>query len=344
MEPVIIDVGHWAELSDGAQTEALRCGDIRRGVFDKDNRQLLREMRSTDELSILGADIVDGAYGPGSALGRLEFAQAMVRRGLRVSILSFSISEDMHPSVQRRLCRLNGVNLTVRDPYSLDRLHNIGVDARLVPDIAFAFQKKKVSAAGSRTLEWVRKVREAGLTPVALNVNRTTASLTGGVSRLYEKVAQLFSETSNWGIAWVLLPHDTKGDWSDYRVLAGVLEGPRAPAIHLADDALNATDIREICGSVSACITGRKHLLLAAYCEGTPSLGLDYLGKFQGLYNLVGVDGSPIDVGVGDWPARAAHSLAVLLSHGESERTRLKSRSAQLGAAAAGHFDRTHWE
>ena len=48
-----------------------------------------------------------------------------------------------------------------------------------------------------------------------------------------------------------------------------------------------ATDIKFICRELDVVLTGRMHLGIAALGQGTAVMGVEYQGKFEGLFRLL---------------------------------------------------------
>lgn len=324
---------------DGFATQA--TGDARFGLLAAPVRRLAR--RSVcGRMVILGADVIDGAYSTPQAAWRLSLARQLASTS-EVSVISFSLSERVAPSVAKQFRTLpTNVKLTCRDPLSAERFRYLmGRQLSVYPDLAFAFLGTGPSPYVRASLDFIERQRKGGRLVVGLNVNREIVRRFGGIGAVAREVRTMVGRLGSTECSLVLIPHDRKGEHPDERVLQAVLaklNQANDPVPAHAAPTLSASDIRCLVRALDVCVTGRMHLMVAAICSGTATLGLEYLDKFEGLQSLVGLPIPLVREGEMYWGESVANRVEDLMRL-PSLSGELEDRARLLGALARKHIE-----
>lgn len=234
---------------------------------------------------MVGADVIDGAYAPGSVIRRLGILaeHARQRRGARV--LGSSLNETPDADCIAALAALPAsVGVLARDKISYGRLtSHLTRPIGLVADLAFLLEPRPQSQEAQDTLQWIRGRRQDGDRVVALNINALVEAQAPGFAAAHRT---LVFELMKRNVSFVLVPHDTRGERSDAELSAEATAG-------FSTQRVRQLDPREP-GMIKAClmaadliVTSRMHVAILGMGGGTPALSFGYQGKFEGLYDLL---------------------------------------------------------
>jgi polysaccharide pyruvyl transferase WcaK-like protein len=241
---------------------------------------------------VLGADIMDGYYSPGTTLRILALADLARRGGARVSITGFSFNETPSPELAPAFERVDpAVAFNLRDEISLARFRRFCRAAPVaVADVAFLLPPDTAAPALAPVSDWIAARRADGDRVVAINLhpmlvkNPTAAQLDAMVARVADAMR---TTGATRRVAWLLLPHDFRGDIGDGTCLGPLAERLRAQAPDLrhllVETAYSAAQLKAIAAMTDGVVTGRMHLAIAALGSGVPVGGFTYQDKFQGL-------------------------------------------------------------
>lgn len=249
--------------------------------------RLALRMRAYDALYVIGADIIDGVYDPRRALVRLRLMKRAAEAGVRTVLVGSSISATPDPACLQALGELPpSVRLNVRDPVSRARLSPyLRRPPTIAADAAFLMAGMPVPAPPPRVAEWLEAMRDAGRTPLAVNLH---GGQTVKEPRLLDAMRRVIHRlTTDDGFAVLLMPHDARPP-SDVDV-ARALAAPARPSVHLYDGPLDPQAVRGTLARVPLSLTGRMHLAILGLGVGTIPTAVVYQGKFEGLYRLAGL-------------------------------------------------------
>jgi colanic acid/amylovoran biosynthesis protein len=245
-------------------------------------------------LVVLGADVMDGHYGPLFTARRLFAADLIAREGVPTIITGFSFNDHPHPLLAPIFDRLDRrVSLNVRDPLSLRRLQAFSSrPATLVADVAFLLEPDEASPRLGPIFDWVAARRRAGDRVFALNLHPVLGGPDVSKRLAVAAAAAIKAISSGERVAWLLLAHDFRTRTACSETLAEV---ERHAGATLGDrllrptDELTAAELKAIVGRVDGVLSGRMHLAIAALGQGTPVACLTYQGKFEGLFEHFGL-------------------------------------------------------
>lgn len=238
----------------------------------------------------LGADIIDGSYGPRIPALMLIAADLAARSGSRAAILGCSFGMEPAPHLKSVFRQLDPrVNLNIRDPLSLHRMQAFApVSAGLVADLAFTLRPGQPDG---RAASWIEARRSAGCRVIGVNVhtilvrNPDAAWIETMTASLTRAICDVAADRK---VSWLLLPHDYRenvGDVDCLRRISGALQHQAGVQFLLLEGQHSAADLKALVGCLDGVVTGRMHLAIAALGMGVPALGLTYADKFEGLFS-----------------------------------------------------------
>lgn len=269
-------------------------------------RGLLAGARS---FSVVGADVVDGAYSYRRSVQRVSLANYVATCGLPARILGFSWNHAPDPRALRALRSAGsaGVRLYARDPVSAARVRNRGIaGVHDAADLAF-------SANSRSELPPQAFVPGIGDDFAVVNVNGLPwqgGSEESKTSEYEEIVGSLLAA----GLEVVILPHDSRVASSDVDAGRRLRERCESPSVHLIDRLLAPKEVRALAAAASIVVSGRMHLAILALWSGVPALTLSRQGKVEGLMQLFGAPELLLDYSPGFGREAASRSQRIIES------------------------------
>ncbi|GLJ60717.1 hypothetical protein GCM10017576_08460 [Microbacterium barkeri] len=238
--------------------------------------KLARVLNSATNLSIVGADIMDGAYNAKASTRRSLIAARAAAAGLDVRILGFSWNgqPDAAAESELRAASEHGVRLLARDGSSSARLRAAGMsNVTDVADIVFTSSSLSdapvVPGGGPYAV-----INASGL--VARSVDQTAAYVSV-IERLHEQ-----------GIGTVLLPHVVRaeGDPAQLALIHERLSPQARERSLLITEELEPAQVRALAAGAEFVVTGRMHLSVMSLRQGVPAVVVATQGKVEGLMEL----------------------------------------------------------
>ena len=239
-------------------------------------------------VTVLGADTIDGAYDHSFLAHRVEALNLCARSGYPAKLVNFSLREDPSRHAISLLRKLDStVELWARDTVSQQRATEfLGRQIRLSPDVGALMPPAQSVPASSGTNE-----RRVVLVP-----NAHFASLFGlSWNDLVEFWVELASEVSSRDFAVNLLAHDLRPHPGDRQLVADV--GQHCTSLGLDCETQfpqSAPEAKSYIQQASACIAARMHACVAALSSMVPTVGIEYLGKFEGQFDWYGTLGAVV--------------------------------------------------
>ena len=274
-------------------------------------RDLFRLLGSARSLTVVGADIMDGAYNVRASIRRADVATLARSVGVPARILGFSWNDSPHPGARRALSRAAraGTRLLVRDPLSARRARADGLPN--VTEVA-----DPVFSARTRSPD----VTEGILGPMPRNYVVVNASGFLGRStdqiREYEAIVRSLLDA---GLTVVLLPHVVRSSADDAAACRAIALRVPDSRVVLVERLLEPAEVRGLCAGARFVLTGRMHLAIQALWSAVPAIALSSQGKVEGLMALLGTEALCVSPGPG-LANRVAPLRAALLDEGERER------------------------
>lgn len=266
------------------------------GVFNKTHgiTNFHRHLLEAKGVVMLGADIMDGHYDPGFVCQLIALANHASRCNVPVSILGFSFNKAPHPSVLHAFSTLKkNIAVFIRCELSRQRFSQMTkCQSDLVADVAFLLRP---SHPGDAVLTWIRQQREKNSWVVGLNINFHAFGrlANNNIDQFVEKfIDYLPAIIDQRPISYLFIPHDFKKKSGDV-TLAEKFTAKYATTF--ADRAWcfktnNPSEVKGLMSHLDCLLTGRMHLAIAALGAGTPTVGIDYQDKFEGLFMHFGLN------------------------------------------------------
>ena len=244
---------------------------------------LIRQTSRYSHMFFIGADVIDGAYNPGSVCRRLSLLDEAAAAGRQATVLGASYNEMPDRMTEAALKRLrDDVTICARDALSRARLQQrTSRPIRQTADLAFMLTPRPAHPDAVAACTWIRTRRAHGGPVVALAANYLQAATQPGLrDALREYVHALTSR--GWSI--LLVPHDTRTAEPDAALLryaAAALAPGQLPRTYLMETPSPGA-IKAALAETDLLVTGRLHALILAMGSGTPGIGLAYQNKFEG--------------------------------------------------------------
>lgn len=248
-------------------------------------RQAAAIMQTHSSLTVVGADIMDGAYSRREAVLRYSLLKMGNDLGLGTRVLGFSWSEHRDRAVRSALLATQPETLLmVRDTVSMERLRRAAgaVRAEQVSDSAFACQG--IDEVHSLR-PWLDRQSSMARPLVVLNVSGLLARRVD-LSQDYRRVMGFLQERN---CAVIVLPHVIRSSDNDLEAALQVVD-PRQENIYVVDELLSPRQVSWVAGQSRAVITGRMHLAVLSLSQGVPPLVLGSQGKVEGMLAYFGLD------------------------------------------------------
>ncbi|WP_166784118.1 oligosaccharide flippase family protein [Cryobacterium suzukii] len=292
-------------------------------------------------LSVIGADIMDGAYSVRASARRADVASLARSVGVEARILGFSWNGHANVGVRRSLARAGrmGTRLQLRDPVSSERARADRFDTVIdVADAVFA----------ARTSSDLAVTEYLGATPARYAVVNASA-LVGRSFDQTREYARIVTALLEAGLQVVLLPHvvRTSGDdaaacravfdrWTETDRLAQADRMTNSRVV-LVNRLLTPAEVRGLCAGAEIVLTGRMHLAVQAMFHGVPAVALSTQGKVAGMMRLFNTQELCVEPGVGLAERMIPVALAVLADR-QRYRDRLAERLPEVRRLAALNF------
>lgn len=342
-------------------------GDIARGVrqvsiegyfsatnFPRAVWTLLRVLSGARSLSILGADVMDGAYSRSRSLRRICMLELAAALGVRSRVLGFSYSDRHNPSTHQYFIRISKhATLYPRDTKSYERLKE-SFQANVIgaADTAFLLEKaSQPTPTAAEALKFITRKRKAGDKVIAFNANPLGASMSAGANSASSRIDNLETLVGNHLRAilddqplcsLVLIPHDPREPHNDRRLLQrayNTLPADYRARVFCAFDAITARDVKLLCFHVDFALTGRMHMGIAALGAGCPTAFLDFQGKVRGLLERFGIPDLVFDWDVYKCTDRFVLFIREKLDQADVYRAKVDAAHESMVSLAKRNFD-----
>lgn len=255
-------------------------------------KQFINIASNFSHFIVMGADVLDGAYGTINSIQRLRLLNLAAKMGMKTAITGCSFNGAKEKRILRQLvaAERSGTVIHAREKVSLVRLQKFLQEVVPVADLAFMVDVEKYPI-GSKIAEIKNHAanwREDSGLVVGINFcgwNINDKDL------FFDSFATAILKLSDprQKIALILIPHDTREDgWSDLATLEAFHRkiGKRMEVIGTPQDIRSGIDAKQVVSWCDVLLTGRMHLAIAAHDQGVPAVSFSYQGKFEGFYDL----------------------------------------------------------
>jgi polysaccharide pyruvyl transferase WcaK-like protein len=250
-----------------------------------------RLLAGARSLTVVGADIMDGAYDVRASARRADVTTLARLVGVDSRVLGFSWNGRARPGARRALARAGaaGTRLLVRDPKSVERAR--ADDLANVAEVADAvFSARTTSATAADEYLGADPGRYA-----VLNASGLVGRSMDQVGEYEEIVRSLLDR----GLIVVLLPHVVRASADDAAACRAVAERVGDPRVVLVTRVLEPAEVRGLVAGAALVLTGRMHLAIQAFWNCVPAITLSTQGKVEGLMQLFGTETLCVEPGPG---------------------------------------------
>lgn len=302
-----------------------------------DHLRLLLHARKAERFFLLGADVLDGFYNQDVALRMIGLARIADAAGIPATIVGFSLNRSPAPACLQGLQALPPrVRVCCRDPISAERLRTLaGRGCTPSADIAFLLSPGHPTPRVCETQEWIRSEKANGRIVLGVNVNPQV--LAGPEEAARTRLGTTFRsiletlQGSGSRISLVFLPHDVRDvPWCEGLFRAVDSSGTRCRLFPLA----SAAEVKRVCAGLDFAISCRMHLAIACLGQGVPVLGIEYQGKFEGLFGRFAVEHLLQGPDILFNPPRLAAVLAAGLAAREALSAGIRERYPEINQLA----------
>lgn len=229
-------------------------------------------LRRASSLSLIGADVMDGAYNPRASIRRSNLVRLGQSLGVPSRILGFSWNGRAPKPVLEAAIRASraGVQMMLRDPISSQRALAGGLQNTVeVADVVF-----RATTASEPSDLCLSAKRKLALVNISAHIESSFSQIT--------EYVRIIDHLHHRGFDIVLIPHVSR-DGSDDIALTRVLKSELDSRVDLIDRLLKPEEVRGICRRASLVVTGRMHLSIIALSQEVPAVILSSQGKVEGL-------------------------------------------------------------
>ena len=321
--------------------------------FRKPIRCIAEVFSKAKSFSILGADVMDGAYSRSRTMRRIAMADLATSLDLKTQILGFSYSDKYNPETHAYLKSISSkITINARDIKSYDRLKSLSDgEVNHVADTAFLLKPaENLSETAQKAISFAEQHRLKGKKVLAFNANPLGTSMSAGAKKGSEQLndlSDLVSKqvshilTKDTNIVLIFIPHDPREPHNDRSLLQRTYNDQNSAfkeRIFLAFDGISARDVKSICEVSDTVVTGRMHMGIASLGVETPAIFLDFQGKVQGLLDHFQVPELSFDWELYRQPERFSEFVLSTLYKSQSYRETISSNHAKVVALSRSNF------
>lgn len=245
--------------------------------FYSDLKKLLNKMEMGDQLFVIGADIMDGAYSSRSSIRRAAIAGMAAGIGIESRILGFSwnASPKVASKWLTRTVSKRGVKLFLRDPVSYERAIGDGLhNSFSVVDTVFSSTRVE-----SHPIQEELNHRALAIVNISGHIQKSYDQL--------EAYKYIIRNLIDDGYQVILLPHVIKKDSDDLELTMKIYESMDQDHLHIYREISKPAAVRGLVRQAEIIVTGRMHLAIIGLSQGVPAVVLASQGKVEGLVRLL---------------------------------------------------------
>lgn len=243
--------------------------------------QPARQQWGTRPLTVIGADTIRGDYLHGYLSYRVRALQVAASRGMPTQLVHFSFSDSLTQTAVSLLRSLpEQAQLWARDELSRQRAQDVlGRSVKSAPDVA-ALMAPQISPDTEGFLT------QFSSAPVSLVPNAHFMTM-GWQSKetVVDSWLRVAEDVHARGLPLALVPHDVRKRPGDVDLARTISQALGERGIESAVfEAGSAPLAKRVLSQSAAVVSARMHGCVAAMSSGVPTVGIEYLGKFQGQF------------------------------------------------------------
>ncbi|KJL40332.1 colanic acid biosynthesis protein [Microbacterium trichothecenolyticum] len=286
----------------------------------RDLRTLATLLAGARSFSVIGADVMDGAYVERASVSRSLLARRAAELGYDSRIVGFSWNKAPSSGAKAALRAASdaGVALYLRDPYSADRARVDGLRVRDAADIVFTAGTRDDDAVA----RWIPDLEPDGRLALV-----NASGLVGAAVDAYTETVALLR---GHGYRVAIIPHVSRHGADDLplcRTIAERFEGD--DGVTLIPRLLSPGEVRGLGARADIAVTGRMHLAVMSLMAGTPAVTVATQGKVEGLMSLFGTPQLCVEPGDG-FERRLRGAVVATLSDLPRMRAAIGARVADV--------------
>lgn len=243
----------------------------------RDLRRLAALMTGARSFSVIGADVMDGAYVERASISRSLLARRAAERGFDSRIVGFSWNATPRAGATAALRAASdaGAALYLRDPLSAERARRDGLGVRESADIVFTARTRDDDAV----TRWVPDLAP-GERLVLVNAS-------GLVDATVEAYTETVALLRGHGCRVAIIPHVSRHGADDLPLCRAIADRfAHDDAVTLIPRLLSPGEVRGLGARADLTVTGRMHLAVMSLMAGTPAVTVATQGKVEGLMSL----------------------------------------------------------
>jgi polysaccharide pyruvyl transferase WcaK-like protein len=248
----------------------------------KDQRNLFAciSQYQPKRLIIVGADTLDGAYGAVESIFKLSTALNFQTSSIQSYLVNVSWNAKKLNLLLKLILTLTskvGAKFLVRDVVSFSRLESKGVNSVLSADLVFNLKPKPRYPLKESFEDWKSQ-------------NRPIVAVGFGVPldqdpNYFEQMVEVCRYLLSNSYAIVLSPSGSSK--SDLDLNFALLSSLNNERVFYYQNISSSYEFVELLSTADFGITNRMHFVIHALLVHVPSIGVEYQGKFEGLYDFL---------------------------------------------------------
>jgi polysaccharide pyruvyl transferase WcaK-like protein len=234
-------------------------------------------------LIIVGADTLDGSYGSVESLFKISTAWIFQRSSVHTHLINMSWNErklNFLLKIVLELTNSAGTEFISRDVMSFMRLQAMGIRPILSADLVFSLKPKINNKLQQNFENW--NSQNPAIVAIGFGAPRNEES------DYLEKMVDVCRNLLDRSYSILLSPSETgNSDIELNRKLISILDSDR---IFLYQGFSSNYEFAELISRAQFGITNRMHFAIHALLMLVPVVGVEYNGKFEGLYKLLDME------------------------------------------------------
>lgn len=255
-------------------------------------------LKDFSKVVVIGADILDGAYGYYHTLKYLRLIQLASKLKLETHFTGFSISKDLNEKLKPIFKEISqNTLLKARDLNSFKRLRAFIPEDGVISTSDMAFicpiDQNIFSSSLESYSEWCQVQKNDGRFIVAICPNILQSRKLGHSNYLKSLIGILELLSQKLNVSYVFLYHDIRryDGHSDITISSELNDYfSKTLSTYFTEDVVNGLQLKRFIEYSDFTISGRMHFGISGIEMAKPMLGITYANKFAGMLKLFGIN------------------------------------------------------
>lgn len=250
--------------------------------YEQRSKELFESLKTHPPriLIIVGADTLDGAYGSVEPIFKLATAWNFQRSSVQTRLINLSWNgQKINYALKLILDRANssGAKFFARDGVSLSRLQILGVNPVLTADLVFNLQPKTNVYLQNDFKIW----KSINSSIVGIGFGEPLDKEVNYFEKMVGVCRSLLSES------YSILLSPSGSSESDIELNQKLFRVLNSEDVFLYQDFSSNFEFIEVISTAKFGISNRMHFIIHALLVNVPVIGVEYQGKFEGLYRIL---------------------------------------------------------